>query len=163
MSGNIRDMAEDPSNECSGVTKRADVRCRGVKRGPPAKSDRASSIEMSKTDMASFRWSGGHEWRTNNTFGRDRQDRKRAVSIWESCKSRSRCKMSCTFLTRPAIALLPHKRTKGQWETLGGQNHLLQWEFQLEEDCSQGCNLLGCEEETSPCSGTDLWQAQLPQ
>ena len=28
-------------------------------KGPPAKSDRASSIEMSKTDMASFRWSGG--------------------------------------------------------------------------------------------------------
>ena len=71
--------------------------------------------------------------------------------------------VKCPVLSSPAIALLPHKRTKGQWESLGGQNHLMQWVFQLGEDCSQGCNLLGCEEETSPCSGTDVWQAQLPQ
>ena len=33
MSVNIRYVAEDPSNEWSGVIKRADVCCRGVKRG----------------------------------------------------------------------------------------------------------------------------------
>ena len=69
--------------------------------------------------------------------------------------------VKCPVLSSPTVALLPHKRTKGQWETLGGQNHLLQWVFQLGEDCSQGYNLLGCEKEASPCSGTDLWQAQL--
>ena len=71
-------------------------------KGPPAKSDRASSIEMSKTDMHPSGGQLGMGVGQTTPSGQTSRTARGlwAVSIWESCKSHSRSKMFCTFLTR---------------------------------------------------------------
>ena len=45
-------------------------------------------------------WSGGHALSEKDTLGRARHEHRRAVSIWESCRSDSLARDSFTFSTR---------------------------------------------------------------
>ena len=49
-------------------------------RGPPARSDRASNMTLSKTTVACWVWLGGLVRRAKATLGRARQDQRRVVS-----------------------------------------------------------------------------------
>ena len=57
-------------------------------RGPPARSDRASSMVLSKAKVACWMWLGGLVRRAKATLGRERQDRRRVASILTVCGSK---------------------------------------------------------------------------
>ena len=68
-------------------------------RGLPARSDRAALMVSSQWAVPCLMWSGGHALSKKETLGRARHERRRAVSIWESCRSDSLARDSFTFST----------------------------------------------------------------
>ena len=69
-------------------------------RGLPARSVRASLMVSSQRVVPCLMWSGGHALSEKDTLGRARHERRRAVSIWESCRFDSLARDSFTFSTR---------------------------------------------------------------
>ena len=65
----------------------------------PARSVRASLMVSSQRAVPCLMWSGGHALSEKDTLGRARHERRRAVSIWESCRSGSLARDSFTFST----------------------------------------------------------------
>ena len=66
----------------------------------PARSVRASLMVSSQWAVPYLMWSGGHALSEKETLGRAGHDRRRAVSIWESCRSDSLARDSFAFSTR---------------------------------------------------------------
>ena len=58
-------------------------------RGAPIRSDKASLISASKADVAWRMWGGGQDLKMKLNLGKERQNRSKVVSIWESSRSRS--------------------------------------------------------------------------
>ena len=97
-----RGLAKDSSNQLFGLIQSADIDSRCMdstprppsaagreafsqepleKGPPPAKSERASSIELSNADVASLTRCGEQKRRAKETLGKAKQNRRMVVSI----------------------------------------------------------------------------------